>query len=281
MHNPAFSSRLALLHLRRGARVQGPDIGRVVRRGTDAVAGAFADFRSGFGRAHFTRRALGQVGASIAELTVAVQAFAKDAANAKADMNAAIAAFQANPTPENFAAQTTAITNNAVAAQRLSDAKAALTAAGGNAQQAQQQGQGFGGQPGGLGPNVQLKQGMQGPAVAAWQGVIGVTQDGIFGPQTLAATKAWQTAHGVPATGVVDALTLTAAAGGGFSPLPADTPGDVPPNPTGPGFQTPPPMAPAPVVPVAIPPAAPFLAGAVLLGFGAYELDKGGKKGKR
>ena len=81
-----------------------------------------------------------------------------------------------------------------------------------------------------------LRQGSTGPAVAAWQKKIGVTQDGIFGPQTTAATKAWQAAHGLTADGIVGPQTLAAA-----TQVPSATPGP---------FVPPPPAPPPTVSPV-------------------------------
>lgn len=55
-----------------------------------------------------------------------------------------------------------------------------------------------------------LMQGATGADVKLAQKVIGVTQDGVFGPQTAAALRAWQGAHGVKVTGVLDAATWAA-----------------------------------------------------------------------
>ncbi|NUP06849.1 MAG: hypothetical protein HOW73_12425 [Polyangiaceae bacterium] len=56
-----------------------------------------------------------------------------------------------------------------------------------------------------------LRRGMAGTDVAAWQRVIGVDDDGIFGSATESATKAWQSAHGLTADGVVGARTRASA----------------------------------------------------------------------
>lgn len=48
-----------------------------------------------------------------------------------------------------------------------------------------------------------------GEAVAAVQQVVGVDNDGIFGPITQGGVKRWQAANGLPATGAVDAKTWT------------------------------------------------------------------------
>ncbi len=60
-----------------------------------------------------------------------------------------------------------------------------------------------------------IRVGSTGPAVTTWQKVIGVTADGQFGPNTLAATKTWQSAHGLVADGVVGPLTWGASGAGG------------------------------------------------------------------
>lgn len=49
--------------------------------------------------------------------------------------------------------------------------------------------------------------------VALWQTIIGTTPDGLFGPNTQAATKTWQAAHGLSADGIVGPLTWAAAMG--------------------------------------------------------------------
>jgi lysozyme len=52
-----------------------------------------------------------------------------------------------------------------------------------------------------------LRLGSRGSDVSAWQAAIGVAADGVFGPQTEAATKIWQAAHALVADGVVGPLT--------------------------------------------------------------------------
>jgi hypothetical protein len=60
--------------------------------------------------------------------------------------------------------------------------------------------------------------GCQGPAVAAWQHVVGATpEDGIFGAKTQTATRAWQAAHKLPPSGIVCADDLIEA---GLLPMP-------------------------------------------------------------
>jgi len=58
-----------------------------------------------------------------------------------------------------------------------------------------------------------LRQGSKGDAVKKWQSILGVKQDGIYGPATAAATKKWQAAHAIKADGVVGPATWTAALG--------------------------------------------------------------------
>jgi len=50
--------------------------------------------------------------------------------------------------------------------------------------------------------------------VAEAQRKLGVTADGIFGPQTTAAVKAFQLSHGLVADGIVGPLTWAALEGG-------------------------------------------------------------------
>lgn len=57
-----------------------------------------------------------------------------------------------------------------------------------------------------------LRKGSTGDAVKTWQGIIGVTADGIFGSDTEARTKTWQATHGLTADGIVGPATWTAAA---------------------------------------------------------------------
>ena len=56
-----------------------------------------------------------------------------------------------------------------------------------------------------------IQQGSKGPDVQRWQGIIGITADGDFGPQTDVATRAFQLAHGLTADGVVGPQTWAAA----------------------------------------------------------------------
>jgi murein L,D-transpeptidase YcbB/YkuD len=48
-------------------------------------------------------------------------------------------------------------------------------------------------------------------AVKLWQAVLGITVDGQFGPNTLAATKRWQSAHGITPDGIVGQQTWNQA----------------------------------------------------------------------
>jgi|SRR5881394_835356 len=52
-----------------------------------------------------------------------------------------------------------------------------------------------------------LRVGSRGDDVKRWQRIIGVTDDGNFGPKTKAATQAWQSAHGLTPDGVVGKMT--------------------------------------------------------------------------
>lgn len=60
--------------------------------------------------------------------------------------------------------------------------------------------------------------GCTGPAVAAWQHVVGAKpEDGIFGSKTQIATRAWQMTHKLPPSGIVCADDLIEA---GLMPMP-------------------------------------------------------------
>ena len=63
-----------------------------------------------------------------------------------------------------------------------------------------------------------IRYGSQGDAVKAWQKIVGVTADGIYGTGTVSATKAWQRDHGLTADGVVGSATWAAALGGDNAP---------------------------------------------------------------
>lgn len=52
-----------------------------------------------------------------------------------------------------------------------------------------------------------IREGSSGAAVGEWQRVIGVDDDGKFGPKTKAATISWQKARGLDADGVVGPMT--------------------------------------------------------------------------
>src|SRR6478609_6750229 len=52
-----------------------------------------------------------------------------------------------------------------------------------------------------------LKRGSSGPAVAALQRALGISADGIFGPQTRAAVRSFQAAHGLGVDGIVGPIT--------------------------------------------------------------------------
>lgn len=56
-------------------------------------------------------------------------------------------------------------------------------------------------------PQLKLKQGDSGPAVAAIQRELGITVDGIFGPETRAAIEAFQASAGLDVDGIVGPAT--------------------------------------------------------------------------
>lgn len=56
-----------------------------------------------------------------------------------------------------------------------------------------------------------LRLGSSGAEVKKWQAIIGVTQDGSFGPATDAATRAWQKSHKLVVDGVVGPATWSIA----------------------------------------------------------------------
>ena len=59
-------------------------------------------------------------------------------------------------------------------------------------------------------PSLAIGRGSTGAAVQALQQKLGITADGIFGPQTERAVRAFQRAHGIPTTGFVGPLTTAA-----------------------------------------------------------------------
>jgi cell wall-associated NlpC family hydrolase len=69
-----------------------------------------------------------------------------------------------------------------------------------------------------------LKKGSRGPAVAAVQRALGITADGVFGPQTKAAVLAYQQAHGLEVDGIVGPQTLGALGTSGTSTLSSTSP---------------------------------------------------------
>lgn len=94
-----------------------------------------------------------------------------------------------------------------------------------------------------------LRVGARGPAVRSLQQALALADDGVFGPETLAAVEAFQRAHGLPADGVVGWRTWGALTGGpeggiaggtagGIAGIPAHTPAGLPPE--LPGAEAPP-----------------------------------------
>lgn len=74
-----------------------------------------------------------------------------------------------------------------------------------------------------------IKAGSKGPDVVAWQQIIGVKADGVFGSGTTAATKAYQTKHGLTADGVVGPKTWSAAIGAPVQEAPVAQSNPLPP----------------------------------------------------
>ncbi len=52
-------------------------------------------------------------------------------------------------------------------------------------------------------PGASLREGDRGESVRVWQGALGITADGDFGPATTAATRQWQQANGLAVDGIV------------------------------------------------------------------------------
>jgi N-acetyl-anhydromuramyl-L-alanine amidase AmpD len=78
-----------------------------------------------------------------------------------------------------------------------------------------------------------LKQGSTGVFVTEWQGLIGATADGDFGPKTAATTKIWQAAHGLTADGIVGQKSWGVALGASKTdPSPPPVPSPPPPSDT-------------------------------------------------
>lgn len=66
-----------------------------------------------------------------------------------------------------------------------------------------------------------LQQGIQSAEVTALQGILGIKQDGVFGPKTEAAVKSFQASHGLVTDGIVGPKTLQAINDSLKSPSPA------------------------------------------------------------
>jgi cell wall-associated NlpC family hydrolase len=80
----------------------------------------------------------------------------------------------------------------------------------------------------GTATDLLLRTGSRGPAVAAAQRALGISADGVFGPQTRQAVLAFQAAHGLAVDGVIGPVTASAlgvggTAGGGPAPDRATT----------------------------------------------------------
>lgn len=74
-----------------------------------------------------------------------------------------------------------------------------------------------------------IRAGSKGADVIAWQQIIGVKADGIFGAGTTAATKTWQTKHGLTADGVVGPKSWSAAVGAPVQEAPTTSINPLPP----------------------------------------------------
>jgi cell wall-associated NlpC family hydrolase len=76
--------------------------------------------------------------------------------------------------------------------------------------------------PGAAGAStLDLSVGSSGAAVKQLQSKLGITADGLFGPQTDAAVRAFQRSHGLPVTGLVGPMTRAA-----LGPSPPEPGGD-------------------------------------------------------
>ncbi len=71
----------------------------------------------------------------------------------------------------------------------------------------------------GAGGGRTLRQGMRGPDVAQLQHTLGISPDGVYGPQTAAAVKAFQRSNGLTADGVAGPRTFGALGGGTLQQL--------------------------------------------------------------
>jgi nucleoid-associated protein YgaU len=69
-----------------------------------------------------------------------------------------------------------------------------------------------------------IRQGSTGTAVREWQGLMKITTDGIFGPNTKAATVAYQKSRGLTADGIVGPITWNAALSNAPAVVPLSSP---------------------------------------------------------
>jgi peptidoglycan hydrolase-like protein with peptidoglycan-binding domain len=68
-----------------------------------------------------------------------------------------------------------------------------------------------------------IRLGSTGESVKQWQRIIGVTDDGNFGPATVNATRVWQSKHNITADGIVGPITWNKALNPVTTPIPSVT----------------------------------------------------------
>jgi len=74
----------------------------------------------------------------------------------------------------------------------------------------------------GAAKHATIRQGSKGADVIAWQNVLSMKPDGVFGPALVSATKTFQKAHGLTVDGVVGPMTWSAAIGKPVAEAPVD-----------------------------------------------------------